>query len=641
MMLRHFRCLLVFLLLCVIVLSKSIDDLVECGWDVLCDRKDPIPIPGNFTLASNISSRCFCDPECVKYGDCCLDRAPFPRQRSNKVFSCVPLSLNMSIYAVSNCVSGEEWRDLCEKETYSQPQEYYQDIPVYSNLTGLHYANYYCALCEPGLLKALLKGADVIELPKHSMKCSHNITIKMLRKHGKYQKGKLIWKVGHGFCAFSQTEMLKHGRPCIPSISTCPLDSDPQVAAKCAAYSLLITESNKVYRNPHCALCNGVNKSNMFCKYRHNDLILPSLSEIFTFDWSFSACNFPENMRWDIFRKKCTAVNCPISGSCKVTMCQDKKCFHRKHTLGRVIDGYLTYASLSISVVCLLIHVYLAIFISPPKNLPSKVVNSLAWSLLIAQTLFLCGIYSLVSLPHAICYSIAVTIQFFFLASFFWMNVISFDIFHTFSDSSLKNYTTKSYTKYALWSWGGAAIITTISIVADLTDFIPDNFRPQYTARHNYCWFGNWAGMGLFFFFPILITNILDMVLFFITICMFRRMQCNSHKINKSGRKEYNRLWLYIKLSTMMGTMWAVSILTSLSKKPDYHFPFTVLNGLQGAFIFIMFDLKITTIFNYFELMALKFLSMVVKGKKKALVNDDGNHVTISNSTISSSIGCE
>lgn len=377
----------------------------------------------------------------------------------------------------------------------------------------------------------------------------------------------------------------------------------------------------------------------MFCKYRHNDLILPSLSEIFTFDWSFSSCNFPENMRWDNFRKKCRAVNCPLSGSCKVTLCQDKKCLHPKHTFGRMIDGYLTYATLSISVVCLLVHVYLAIFITPPKNLPSKVVNSLAWSLLIAQTLFLCGIYSLVSLPHAICYSIAVTIQFFFLASFFWMNVISFDIFHTFSDSSLKNYTTKSYTKYALWSWGGAGIITAISVSADLTGLIPDTFRPQYTARHNICWFGNWIGMGLFFFFPILITNLLDMVLFFITICMFRRMQCNSDKITKSGRKEYNRLWLYIKLSTMMGTMWAVSILTSFSNKPDYHFPFTVLNGLQGAFIFIMFDLKISTIFNYFELIALKFLSMVIKGNKKALVNDDSNRVTISNSTTSSSLG--
>ncbi|XP_014294582.3 G-protein coupled receptor Mth2, partial [Halyomorpha halys] len=516
-------------------------------------------------------------------------------------------------------------------------------IPVYSNFTGLHYANYYCALCEPGLYKAWINGTDeVITVPIHSMKCSKNVTLSMLRKYGVYQKGKLMWKVGSGFCAmYTHTKRFKSGRPCVPSISTCPPGTDPELAAKCAAYSLLISETNKVYRNPHCALCNGVRKSNMFCKYRHNDFILPSLSEIFTFDWSFNACNFPENMRWDGFNKKCTAIHCPIGGQCKVTMCQDKNCLHPKHVFGRIIDGYLTYASLSISVVCLLIHVYLAIFISPPKNLPSKVINSLAWSLLIAQTLFLCGIYSLVSLPYLVCYIIAVTIQFFFLASFFWMNVISFDIFHTFSDSSLKNYSTKSYTKYALWSWGGAAFITAVSIAADLTSFIPDIYRPQYTVRHNVCWFGNWVGMGLFFFFPILITNLLNLVLFIITICMFRKMQCSTHKITKSRRKEYNRLWLYIKLSTMMGTMWAVGILTSISNKPDYHMAFTILNGLQGAFIFIMFDLKITAIFNYFELIAFKFLSVVIKGKKKALVNNDGNHDTISSSTISSSIVSE
>lgn len=69
-----------------------------------------------------------------------------------------------------------------------------------------------------------------------------------LQRDGEYLNGTLSWKVGSGYCGNFQEEELKYGRRCIQSISGCPSGSDTDASAKCGAYSLLLSEDNKVLR---------------------------------------------------------------------------------------------------------------------------------------------------------------------------------------------------------------------------------------------------------------------------------------------------------------------------------------------------------------------------------------------------------
>ena len=57
-------------------------------------------------------------------------------------------------------------------------------------------------------------------------------------------------------------------------------------------------------------------------------------------------------------------------------------------------------------------------------------------------------------------------------------------------------------------------------------------------------------------------------------------------------RKECIRFLLYIKLGVIQGLTWTTGFLAAFTGLPACWYFFTILNGLQGTFIFLSFDLK-------------------------------------------------
>ncbi len=91
---------------------------------------------------------------------------------------------------------------------------------------------------------------------------------------------------------------------------------------------------------------------------------------------------------------------------------------------------YLSLSALGCSVFFSLLHILLFFLLPKTRNLPGKNLFCLTLSLLVSQGLFLAFI---TSKNEVICVTSAVAMHYFFLASFFWMNVMSFDIWRTFS----------------------------------------------------------------------------------------------------------------------------------------------------------------------------------------------------------------
>ncbi|KAJ9577975.1 hypothetical protein L9F63_025167, partial [Diploptera punctata] len=61
---------------------------------------------------------------------------------------------------------------------------------------------------------------------------------------------------------------------------------------------------------------------------------------------------------------------------------------------------------------------------------------------------------------------------------------------------------------------------------------------------------------------------------------------------NMSTRRDQVRFYLYLKLFTIMGLTWISGFIATFTRVSFLWYPFIILNGLQGAFIFIMFDVK-------------------------------------------------
>ncbi|CAG0922804.1 unnamed protein product [Notodromas monacha] len=121
--------------------------------------------PNNMLDGDFDMTPCFCDMECLRYGDCCVDFAAQHWGNGDEHLSdshaCLPLQEDLdTVFMVSKCPLSYNSEDMSSKCSRSPgiPNEdytYLLDLPVYSNTSKHLYANFYCAICHGEDLKEL------------------------------------------------------------------------------------------------------------------------------------------------------------------------------------------------------------------------------------------------------------------------------------------------------------------------------------------------------------------------------------------------------------------------------------------------------------------------------------------------------
>lgn len=68
-----------------------------------------------------------------------------------------------------------------------------------------------------------------------------------------------------------------------------------------------------------------------------------------------------------------------------------------------------------------------------------------------------------------------------FVSSFFWLNVMCFDIWWTFRGvrGIARDLQKKKFLLYSLYGWGCPLMILTVVYLADHTDLVPEVYRPR------------------------------------------------------------------------------------------------------------------------------------------------------------------
>ncbi|XP_076225665.1 G-protein coupled receptor Mth2 isoform X2 [Nomia melanderi] len=220
--------------------------------------------------------------------------------------------------------------------------------------------------------------------------------------------------------------------------------------------------------------------------------------------------------------------------------------------------------------------------------------------------------YTLIPLAHIapevwitdpVCVAFAFIIHFSFLASFFWLNVMCFDIWWTFGgfrslQGSVKQRERKKFVIYSIYAWGSATILTCICILMEYLPNIPENFiRPQFGVGS--CWFGTDQARAIYFYGPMGITVFCNICLFVSTavkIIKHKKDTANHLRGADSRRHDDNKQWfsLYLKLFIVMGISWSMEIISWLfNNSPRFIWYLTDLtNTLQGVLIFLIFVWK-------------------------------------------------
>ncbi|KAK4020210.1 hypothetical protein OUZ56_002208 [Daphnia magna] len=317
----------------------------------------------------------------------------------------------------------------------------------------------------------------------------------------------------------------------------------------------------------------------------------------------------------------------PSPGGQNVTICadDDQADTYFKYSAGQ---RYLSDICLAISVCCLALHIAIHIALPKLRNLPGKNLLSLSCALFVAQLLFLTGIGLRDVVGYGWCAFLGVATHWFYLAAFFWMNIMGFDICRTFTGSLTRNRgmpgrgQRSTFIFYSLYAWGFPTAIVSLGLMLDFTDLV-DDYAPEYGYR--VCWISNKAGLGVFFVLPVAVLLLENLILFSLTVfSIIKQRQAAQFAVEKNqsyraaneaktmterlqppsgpsaplrrnsavNNKQQIRFILYIKLGLIMGLGWIFGFVAALAKMPVLWYPFILFNALQGAFIFVAFCCK-------------------------------------------------
>ena len=157
-----------------------------------------------------------------------------------------------------------------------------------------------------------------------------------------------------------------------------------------------------------------------------------------------------------------------------------------------MIHGYISFVSIIISLTALFGVLITYIIFDQLRNIPGWNLIFLSIALIIAQSSFLAG--SILSKIPVGCFILALLTHYGYLASFFWMNVIAFDLYRNFRDKAshilINTVRVRSrISKYALYGWLSPFLIVFSGVMIDLYLKEPslNRLRPCYAGYIEGC----------------------------------------------------------------------------------------------------------------------------------------------------------
>jgi len=169
--------------------------------------------------------------------------------------------------------------------------------------------------------------------------------------------------------------------------------------------------------------------------------------------------------------------------------------------------------------------------------------------------------------------------------------------------------------------------------------------RPLY-GHNNICWITQGLPLLIFFALPVVILISVNMILFLVTAKAIHDQNNDSQKVFKgkesntgdNSRKdgeEIDRMKLYTKLGIIMGIGFILGFLSEVPGCEWLWYPFVIVNGLQGTFIFFAFDWKLTV----WKLLKEQGLCLARFRKETRDYGIASRRDTTSSSTVTTSVG--
>ncbi|XP_063536614.1 G-protein coupled receptor Mth2-like [Cydia strobilella] len=263
----------------------------------------------------------------------------------------------------------------------------------------------------------------------------------------------------------------------------------------------------------------------------------------------------------------------------------------------------LTASAMLVSCVFLLLVLAVYVVLPELRNLAGLMMMTYVSSLIAtfltrALQIFLMN-YQLI--PKATCVWIGLLVHYTVVASFTWMNVMSFDIwwsmrgFRKMRQIHRRGILVK-FGWYSLYGWGAPLLLIFFMIIVENQDLthLPNFVKPNYMNQK--CLIEG-QELLLYLYCPISITTCVNIMLFLMTAYNIWRIKhgVTQHNTGNSRRhkKDETRFGIYLKLSLVMGLNWILEVVSAFIEKDSvWWYAPDIFNALTGLFIFIIFICK-------------------------------------------------
>ncbi|XP_075161433.1 G-protein coupled receptor Mth2-like isoform X2 [Haematobia irritans] len=261
--------------------------------------------------------------------------------------------------------------------------------------------------------------------------------------------------------------------------------------------------------------------------------------------------------------------------------------------------------AMAISVPFIILTILVYACIPELRNLHGKCLISYLTPLAIGYTILSTITLSKVDFSNFVCCFLGYTAYYSFMSAFFWLSVISFDLWQNFRlTGSIRFGQRKRFLLYSSYAWGIPACLTLI-VIAMQNSNIDELYKPG--IGDDYCWLKTYDWSAMIYFFGInLVIVLIDIIFFSMTYYKITALQNDIDKIIRNDTNEgrhklrthKNNFGLFLRLFLIMGVSWLLDILSYIEgvlnpelTNPLYYVS-DFMNAILGLLIFVCFVLK-------------------------------------------------
>ncbi|XP_070163174.1 G-protein coupled receptor Mth2-like [Polyergus mexicanus] len=287
------------------------------------------------------------------------------------------------------------------------------------------------------------------------------------------------------------------------------------------------------------------------------------------YDYMFFANGSLYLSYYEIFAKSyCLAV---VSGNeYEVTICSEIS----DKIVNMINGGNIIYVIFHLMSIPFLVSIFLVYSILPElRNTHGFFLRNYSGALSIAYTIrIVTFLIKADDIHYSVCISIAICNYLCYLASFFWLNVMSLDMWWTFREfcSLQRNVRQRNKRKlvfYTIFAWGLPLTFAIISVIMDfVSEYLPEILRPRFVTGN--CWFAEKGTFALYYYgfkSICIISSICLSISTTLKIAHYEKETGNCLTDSESKRYNDNKKWfnLYLKLFIVqfivMGIKWSVT----------------------------------------------------------------------------------